>query len=94
MTKAPLARFSSTTTCTRAHTPACRWCANARAQRFQRRRQQVSRQLLLLQPGYQRVLLEARGKLAQLQAQGAFQRPEPGPCRLEALVAAQQDWHQ
>lgn len=69
-----------------------RWRANARRQRFQRRRQQVSQQLLLLKPGFQRVLSESRSRLAQLQAVGALQQMDAGAFRLEALVSQQQEY--
>lgn len=72
----------------------CSWQATAQRQRYEQRRQQLSQQLLLLKPSFHRVLADARAKLGQLHSEGSLAAMEEGTFRLEALVAAQQEYQQ
>eukprot|EP00878_Enallax_costatus_P036082 GHUV01040375.1.p1 GENE.GHUV01040375.1~~GHUV01040375.1.p1 ORF type:complete len:651 (+),score=194.50 GHUV01040375.1:228-2180(+) len=69
-----------------------RWHANVRRNVYERNRQQLAKQLLILKPGYLKVLNESRSKLAAVHQAGALQDMPDGLYKLDALVESQQDY--
>lgn len=69
-----------------------RWHANVRRIVYERNRQQLAKQLLILKPPYLKMLNESRGKLAAVQEAGALQPMPAGLYKLETLVETQQEY--
>ncbi|WIA31508.1 hypothetical protein OEZ86_002401 [Tetradesmus obliquus] len=71
-----------------------RWHANVRQLKFQRSRQRLAQQLLLLKLPYLKLLMDCRAKMGAILDTGALQAVAPGLYKLDALVEQQQEYQQ
>jgi hypothetical protein len=62
--------------------------------KFQRNRQRLAQQLLLLKLPYIKLLVDCRAKMGGILDTGALQPLAPGLYKLEALVEQQQEYQQ
>jgi hypothetical protein len=71
-----------------------RWHANVRQLKFQRNRQRLAQQLLLLKLPYLKLLVDCRAKMGAILDAGALQPVAPGLYKLDALIEQQQEYQQ